>query len=85
VLSTTLHKQLGILSDFINGFDFVKMTPDNSVIKGGIPEKATASIGTKRACLCNLYQWRQRGTVAGQTAQRQIQSNVGKHKNRQNR
>jgi len=37
-----LHKQLGILSDFINGFDFVKMKPDNSVIKGGIPEKATA-------------------------------------------
>ena len=37
-----LHKQLRILSDFINGFDFVRMTPDDSVIKGGIPEKATA-------------------------------------------
>jgi len=37
-----LHKQLGILSDFINSFDFVKMTPDNSIIKGGIPNKATA-------------------------------------------
>ncbi|TKJ33989.1 MAG: hypothetical protein CEE38_19290 [Planctomycetes bacterium B3_Pla] len=37
-----LHKQLGILADFINSFDFVKMKPDNSVIKGGIPDKATA-------------------------------------------
>ncbi|MHC4567952.1 MAG: hypothetical protein ACYTE3_19590, partial [Planctomycetota bacterium] len=37
-----LHKQLGILVDFINGFNFVKMIPDNSVIKGGVPEKATA-------------------------------------------
>jgi hypothetical protein len=37
-----LHKQLGILSDFINSLDFIKMKPDNSVIKGGIPDKATA-------------------------------------------
>ncbi|MFH1717412.1 MAG: hypothetical protein ABIF19_08690 [Planctomycetota bacterium] len=37
-----LHRQLGILRDFINGFDFIRMQPDNSVIKGGIPEKATA-------------------------------------------
>jgi len=37
-----LHKQLGILSSFINSFDFIKMKPDNSVIKGGVPEKATA-------------------------------------------
>ncbi|MHC4229078.1 MAG: putative collagen-binding domain-containing protein, partial [Planctomycetota bacterium] len=37
-----LHKQLGILADFINSFDFVKMKPDNSAIKGGIPDKATA-------------------------------------------
>jgi len=37
-----LHKQLEILKDFINSFDFVRMKPDNSVIKGGVPEKATA-------------------------------------------
>jgi len=37
-----LHRQLRILADFINGFDFVKMKPDNSVIKGGVPDKATA-------------------------------------------
>ncbi len=37
-----LWKQLEILRDFVNGFDFVKMRPDNSVVKGGVPEKATA-------------------------------------------
>lgn len=37
-----LHKQLENLKDFINSFDFIKMKPDNSVIKGGIPDKATA-------------------------------------------
>jgi hypothetical protein len=37
-----LHKQLGILRDFICSFDFVEMEPDNSVIKGGVPDKATA-------------------------------------------
>jgi hypothetical protein len=42
-----LHRQLGILRDFVNSFDFVKMRPDNSVIKGGVPQNATA-----RALLC---------------------------------
>jgi hypothetical protein len=37
-----LHKQLKILKDFVNSFDFIRMKPDNSVIKAGVPEKATA-------------------------------------------
>jgi hypothetical protein len=37
-----LQKQLAILKDFINSFDFIRMMPDNSVIKGGVPDKATA-------------------------------------------
>ena len=37
-----MHKQLGILVGFINGFDFVRMRPDNSVIRSGVPDKATA-------------------------------------------
>jgi hypothetical protein len=37
-----LHKQLQILREFTNGFDFIRMTPDNSVIKGGVPDKAAA-------------------------------------------
>jgi len=38
----TLRNQLKILKDFIYSFDFVKMAPDNSVIKGGVPPKARA-------------------------------------------
>jgi hypothetical protein len=37
-----LHTQLAILKKFMDEFDFVKMQPDNSVLKGGIPDKATA-------------------------------------------
>jgi hypothetical protein len=36
------RRQMKILSDFINGFDFVRMKPDNSVIKGGAPQGGTA-------------------------------------------
>jgi len=37
-----LRKQLAILKAFIEGFDFIRMAPDNSCIKGGVPDKATA-------------------------------------------
>ena len=39
---TVFRKQMEILKDFINSFNFIRMKPDNSVIKGGVPEKATA-------------------------------------------
>lgn len=37
----TLRRQFGILSEFIRGFDFVRMRPDHSVIQGGIPPGGT--------------------------------------------
>ncbi|MGC8832911.1 MAG: hypothetical protein ACP5R4_02565 [Armatimonadota bacterium] len=37
-----LRKQLKILKDFISSFDFIRMKPDNSVIKGGVPSGAKA-------------------------------------------
>src|SRR5262245_1634890 len=40
--TATLRKQLRILRDFIYGFDFVKMRPDNSIIKEGVPQGMTA-------------------------------------------
>jgi hypothetical protein len=40
--TAALRKQLRILRDFIYGFDFVRMKPDDSVIKGGVPEGMTA-------------------------------------------
>src|SRR6185369_1568162 len=38
------RKQMKTLADFINSFDFIKMRPDNSVIKSGLPEKARARV-----------------------------------------
>ncbi|HEY2147623.1 MAG TPA: cellulase family glycosylhydrolase, partial [Pirellulales bacterium] len=38
----TLRKQLAILKKFIEEVDFIHMSHDNSVIAGGVPEKATA-------------------------------------------
>lgn len=40
--SPALRRQLGILSKFLRGFDLPKMRPDNSVVKGGVPEGVTA-------------------------------------------
>ena len=37
-----MRRQLKILSDFINGFDFIRMAPDNTVIKGGAPSGGSA-------------------------------------------
>jgi hypothetical protein len=33
----TFRQQMRILRDFINGFEFVKMKPDNTVIQGTVP------------------------------------------------
>jgi hypothetical protein len=39
-----LWKQLRILKDFIAGFDFIGMKPDDSIIKAGVPEGTTARV-----------------------------------------
>ena len=36
--------QLEVLRDFLHSFDFIKMAPDNSVIKGGVPDGAIAQV-----------------------------------------
>lgn len=40
--NSTLRRQFRILRDFIHGFDFVRMKPGNSIIKGGVPVGGTA-------------------------------------------
>ena len=40
--SAALRRQLKVLKDFIDGFDFVRMSPDMSAIKGGVPRSGTA-------------------------------------------
>jgi hypothetical protein len=37
-----LRTQLKILKEFIEGFDFIRMAPNNAVIRGGLPRGATA-------------------------------------------
>jgi len=37
-----LRTQLKILKEFVEGFDFIRMAPNNAVIKGGVPQGATA-------------------------------------------
>ena len=68
-----LHKQLGILCDFINGFNFIKMKPDNSVIKGGIPEKATARALVENGRAYAIY------INGGSKAQLQVELPKGKY------
>ena len=68
-----LHQQLKILSDFIKSFDFVKMTPDNSVIKGGIPEKATACALVQKGRAYAIY------INGGSAAQLQVELPEGKY------
>ena len=38
----TLRGQLAILKEFVDSFDFIKMAPDDSVIRGQLPAKVTA-------------------------------------------
>ncbi len=40
--SPALRRQLQVLKEFIHSLEFVRMKPDNSVIKGGVPEKGRA-------------------------------------------
>ena len=40
--SAALRRQLKVLSNFIHSFEFVKMKPDNSVIKAGVPRGVSA-------------------------------------------
>lgn len=37
-----LRRQMKVLKDFLHGFDFVRMRPDEAVVKGGLPAKGRA-------------------------------------------
>jgi hypothetical protein len=40
--NTVLRRQFSILHRFIDRFPFTRMQPDNSILRGGLPKKATA-------------------------------------------
>jgi hypothetical protein len=53
----TLRGQLKILKDFIHGFDFIRMAPNNGVITGGlpagVPARALVEVGRQYAIYLN--------------------------------
>ncbi len=51
----TLRKQFHMLSDFIRGLDFVRMKPDNSIIKGGIPAGGSTRALVEPGKACAIY------------------------------
>jgi hypothetical protein len=55
--NSTLRRQFAILREFVNGLAFIKMKPDNSIIKGGIPSggSARALVEPGRACAIYLH------------------------------
>jgi hypothetical protein len=50
-----LRRQLKALKDFIDGFDFIHMRPDDGVIKGGVPAGATARVLAERGKAYAVY------------------------------
>jgi Family of unknown function (DUF6298) len=56
-----LRRQLHILSDFIHGFDFARMKPDNSIVKGGVTAGGAARALVEPGKACAIYV-RQPGT-----------------------
>jgi hypothetical protein len=49
------RRQMKILSEFINGFDFVLMAPDDSIIEGGVPPGGTARALVERGRAMAIY------------------------------
>lgn len=42
--SAALHAQLKILKDFLHGFDFLRMQPEQGIVKGGVPNKGAVHV-----------------------------------------
>jgi hypothetical protein len=61
----TLRRQFGILREFINGFAFTKMKPDNSIIKAGVPEGGSARALVEPGRACAIYLRRNVATGRG--------------------
>jgi len=59
--SPALRRQLKILKDFIESFDFIRMAPDNSVIKGGVPRGMQARALVERGRAYAIYIHRPEG------------------------
>ncbi len=53
--SSELRTQLGILKRFMDGFDFIRMAPDSTIIAGGVPSGTTVRALVERGKQYALY------------------------------
>lgn len=53
--SAALRRQLRILREFVESFDFIRMKPEPSVLKGGVPEKGRAQVLAERGKAYAIY------------------------------
>jgi len=66
--SRALRQQLKILSDFINSFDFIRMTPGDTIIKDGIPPGGSTRALVEPGRAIAIYIRRQRPTSGKEPA-----------------
>ena len=92
-----LRRQLTVLKEFMDGFDFVHMKPDNGVVRDGritLPLAGTpaggqgdagrvgAGAGRKRQGLRRLCQGRGEGGIVAGPTEGDVQGGVGEHEDR---
>ena len=53
--SPELRRQFRILKDFLESLDFVRMRPDNSVIRGGLPDGASGRVLAESGAQYAIY------------------------------
>jgi hypothetical protein len=53
--NATLRRQFAILREFIDGFNFTRMKPDNSIITGGVPPGGSARALVEPGRACAIY------------------------------
>jgi hypothetical protein len=66
--SRALRRQLKVLSNFITGFDFVRMAPDNTIVKEGVPPGGSARALVEPGRAIAIYVRKQRPTSGKETA-----------------
>jgi hypothetical protein len=49
------RRQIHVLKEFLEGFDFIRMSPDESVVKGGLPAKGRARVLSEQGKQYAMY------------------------------
>lgn len=68
------RRQMRVLSEFIHGFDFLKMRPARDLVKGGVPEKGHVQMLAEPGRQYALY------LFGGQAAQLQLEAPAGNYR-----